>query len=418
MSLFPLDRLLGRLISHGQLTVADADGNRQTFGTAGTGPAATMRIHDRRYVWRILRNPGLILGEGYMDGSWSVEDGTLADLLEIIMVSAHRREPMGLAGAARRRGAMLSVNTIGRARRNIQHHYDLDHRLYTLFLDEDMQYSCGYWRDGVTSLEEAQRDKKRHIARKLLIEPGMTVLDIGSGWGGMALTLARDYGAKVTGVTLSTDQYETSVARAREEGLSDRVTFKLQDYRTEPGAYDRIVSVGMFEHVGRRNFREFFSHLDRLLKPDGIALLHTIGRNTPPEPINAWIRKYIFPGAYLPSLSELTPLIEKHGLWLADLEVWRVHYAKTLDAWHERFQRHRAEFAERFDERFCRMWEFYLRVTATSLRLLTLGVFQLQIAKRIDAVPITRDYLYPAEPVSPAPETARPKSRARTRPVA
>ena len=256
-----------------------------------------------------------------------------------------------------------------------------------------MQYSCACWCEGVTSLEEAQLDKKRHIAKKLLLEPGMKVLDIGSGWGGLALYLAAEHKVHVTGVTLSTDQLETSVRRAGAVGFADRVTFKLQDYRSEPEAYDRVVSVGMFEHIGRRNFKEFFGHLDRLLRPDGVALLHTIGRRPPPEPINPWMQKYIFPGAYVPSLSQLAPLIERQGLWLTDTETLRIHYAKTLVAWQERFQAKRTEVAEMFDERFCRMWEFYLGATEMSFRN-THVVFQLQLAKQIGIVPTTRDYIY------------------------
>jgi cyclopropane-fatty-acyl-phospholipid synthase len=330
-----------------------------------------------------------------MDGAYSFEAGTLRDFLEIVVVSSDGREPKGLVGAALVKAAELTRRNNGaRATRNVRHHYDIDHRLYEMFLDEDMQYSCGYWREGVASLDQAQREKKRHIARKLLLEPGMEVLDIGSGWGGLALTLARDYGVRVTGVTLSMDQYQTSLRRAQEAGLSDRVTFKLLDYRDEPSRFDRIVSVGMFEHVGRRSFGEFFDHLDRLLKPEGIALLHTIGRMTTPAPINAWMEKYIFPGSYLPSLSQLAPLLEQRGLWLTDFEMLRLHYAKTLAAWDERFQARRNDIAAMFDERFCRMWEFYLQLCEAAFRHRTLVVFQMQMAKRIDALPITRDYVY------------------------
>ena len=308
-----------------------------------------------------------------------------------------------------------------RASRNVQHHYDIDHRLYELFLDEDMQYSCAYWREGVTSLDQAQRDKKRHIAKKLLLEPGMEVLDIGCGWGGLALTLARDYGVRVTGVTLSNDQYQTSLKRAQEAGLSDRVTFKLLDYRNEPGSYDRIVSVGMFEHVGRRSYGEFFAQIDRLLKPDGVALLHTIGRMVAPTPINAWMEKYIFPGAYLPSLSQLTPHLEQRGLWLTDFEMLRLHYAKTLKAWDDRFQARRQEIAEMFDERFCRMWEFYLQLCEVAFRRRTLVVFQLQLAKQFGALPATREYIYTENLAADEPaliaanrSEAQPKPRSRT----
>ena len=395
MSLFPFAKLVNRLITHGELTVIEHDGKRHVFGSPETGPSATIRITDPGFVRRLMRHPCLVFGEAYMDGAFTIEAGTLHDLLEIVIISTARGEPAGFVGRMMARAAsMLPRNDGARATRNVQHHYDIDHRLYEMFLDEDMQYSCAYWRDGVTSLEQAQRDKKDHIARKLLIEPGMKVLDIGCGWGGLALTLARDYGANVTGVTLSTDQYETAVRRVEEAGLADRVTIKLQDYRHETDSYDRIVSVGMFEHVGPRNFSEFFDHVDRLMRPDGVVLLHTIGRMATPGPINAWMRKYIFPGAYLPTLSQLMPLLEERGLWLADLEMLRIHYAKTLAVWDERFQARRAEIAAMHDERFCRMWEFYLQLNEIAFRHRSLVVFQLQFGKKIDAVPITRDYLY------------------------
>ena len=395
MSVFPYEKLIKRLIKHGELTVIAYDGKRHVFGTAQTGPSVTVRIRDSRFVRQLMRRPGLMLGEGYMEEAYTIERGTLYDFLEIILISADRQKPVGFVADAIGRAASLILRNNGdRASRNIRHHYDIDHSLYEMFLDEDLQYSCGYWRDGVTSLEIAQRDKKDHIARKLLLEPGMKVLDIGCGWGGLALTLARDYGAHVTGVTLSTDQFETASRRVQEQGLGDRITIKLQDYRDEAGTYDRIVSVGMFEHVGPRNFDEFFDHLDGLLAPDGVALVHTIGRMATPEPINPWVRKHIFPGAYLPSLSQLMPPLEKRGMWLGDLEMLRVHYAKTLEAWDERFQARRADIESLFDARFCRMWEFYLRLNVLAFRLRSLVVFQLQLSKRIDAIPLTRDYLY------------------------
>lgn len=419
MSLFPLDALLKRLISHGRLTVIDVNGRAKTFTGGTLGPSAAIRIKDPKTKWRLVRNPDLALGEEYMAGSFTIEEGTLRDFLEVVMVSALRAEPGGVIGAVRNRlaAALGGRNTLGRAARNVRHHYDIDHRLYELFLDEDMQYSCAYWRPGVTSLEEAQRDKRRHIARKLLLRPGMKVLDIGSGWGGLALHLAAEHDVSVTGITLSTDQYETSVRRAQAAGLVDKVTFKLLDYRQEPGTYDRIVSVGMFEHVGRQHFGEFFTHLDRLLKPDGVALLHTITRMATPTQINSWIRKYIFPGGYLPSLSQLAGEIEKHKLWLTDNEVLRIHYAKTLEAWNDRVQAHRAEIAAMHDERFLRMWEFYLQTCETSFRHGDLCVLQLQMAKAIGTVPITRDYAYERAgeaaseaAVPPAPRVAAAKT--------
>ncbi|MCW5695364.1 MAG: class I SAM-dependent methyltransferase [Bauldia sp.] len=412
MSLFPLDLLLKRIIRHGTLTVVDTTGRAQRFEGRSAGPHVTVRLVDPKFPRRMVRNPGLLLGEGYVDGAYVIEEGTLRDFLEVLMVSTATGEPAGIVGAIASRAASVlgGRNTLGRATKNVQHHYDIDHSLYELFLDRDMQYSCAYWRPGVTSLDDAQRDKKRHLARKLLLQPGMKVLDIGSGWGGLALHLAREHGVHVTGLTLSTDQYETSLRRAQAEGLSDRVTFKLLDYRQEAGVYDRIVSVGMFEHVGRQHFGEFFRHLDRLLKPEGLAVLHTIGRMATPGGINAWVRKYIFPGTYLPSLSQLSPELERRGLWMTDYEMLRLHYAETLKAWDERFQAKRAEIAARFDERFCRMWEFYLQSCEAGFRHRSLVVFQLQITKQIGTAPITRDYMYadaPAQPVAaPQPVAA------------
>ena len=399
MSLFPLDFVLRRLIRHGRLTVIDVDGRTHAFGRPDGKPAVTIRMRDPNFKWRVAFNPGLHTGEGYMDEAWTLEEGTLREFLEVGMVSqAMAMSNAALAVAMRRAQALAQsgrmFNRIGKAQRNIEHHYDIDHDLYKLFLDKDMQYSCAYWREGTTSLDDAQVDKKRHIAKKLLLEPGMSVLDIGSGWGGMALHLAREHGVSVTGVTLSKDQYETSIRRADEAGLSERVRFKLLDYRLEPDQYDRIVSVGMFEHVGRPHFREFFAHVKRLLKDDGIALIHTIAKMRDPGPTNDWILKYIFPGGYLPTLSELAPAIEKEGLWLTDLEILRLHYAKTLKAWDTRFQARRAEVAARMGERFCRMWEFYLQGSEMSFRVGELCNFQLQFAKKVGVVPLTRDYIH------------------------
>jgi cyclopropane-fatty-acyl-phospholipid synthase len=288
------------------------------------------------------------------------------------------------------------VNPAGRSARNVQHHYDIDHRLYATFLDRDMQYSCAYFRRGDETIDEAQENKRRHIASKLLLRPGMRVLDIGSGWGGLALHLAKEFDVHVTGLTLSKDQFETSVRRAEAAGLAQRVTFKMLDYRQETGTYDRIVSVGMFEHVGKPQFSAFFRQLRRLLADDGVALVHSIAKMWDPGPINRWMEKYIFPGSYLPALSELAPVMERFQLWLTDLETWRIHYARTLEAWNERFQANREQIRSMFDERFCRMWELYLLGCREAFLHQELCVFQLQLAKRIDAVPLTRDYLYEA----------------------
>ncbi|MFO1185023.1 MAG: cyclopropane-fatty-acyl-phospholipid synthase family protein [Bauldia sp.] len=407
MSLFPLDRILSRFVCHGQLTLVDTDGSSTVFGRRGDTPSVTIRLLDPTFRWRLLYWPGVAFGEGYMDRRFAIEEGTLRELLEIVMISqtdliAHSR----LYPFWRRIETVLRTNPfltrLGKAERNVRHHYDIGHALYETFLDNDLQYSCALWSEGVSTLEEAQLEKKRLIARKLLLSPGMEVLDIGSGWGGLALYLAAEHRVRVTGVTLSKDQYETSLARAEAAGLSDRVTFKLLDYRLLGGEYDRIVSVGMFEHVGLPRYREFFAHLKRLLRSDGVALLHTIGKMQDPGPVNGWTTRYIFPGGYLPTLSEIAPATERNGLWLTDIEVLRLHYAKTLRAWDGRFQARRKEVAAMFDERFCRMWEFYLQAAEMSFRCQELCNFQIQIAKRIDAVPLTRDYLLPLPARSPA----------------
>jgi cyclopropane-fatty-acyl-phospholipid synthase len=400
MPVVSLHRLIGRVISYGSLTVITPGGVSHSFGT-GEEPRVAIRIHDSRVERRLLFRPGLAVGEAYTDGSLMIEEGTLRDLLDILLKSREKAIPTGAWGALLRAFKAVRfypeiINGINRSRRNVQHHYDLGNELYRLFLDRDMQYSCAYFRQPGLSLDEAQFEKKEHLARKLMLQPGMHVLDIGSGWGGLALHLARHYGVRVTGITLSREQLEVSVRRAAEMDLSDRLTFQLRDYRETGGQYDRIVSVGMFEHIGQPYFREFFQHVFGLLAEDGIAVLHTIGRMNPPEPIGIWIRRQIFPGAYLPALSELAPILEKLGFLLTDLENWRLHYAETLRRWDERFQQNRREIAALYDEKFCRMWEFYLQSCERAFQHQRLCVFQLQLAKSIGAVPLTRDYMYPS----------------------
>ena len=397
MPIFLLDRLLRKLVRHGRLTVIDAVGATNSYGVDDGGPEVVVRVNNTAFQWKVAFNPSLAVGEGYANGDLTIESGSLRDLLEIGLVSQERASYRPAQRVLRQfqKAYRLKdmIGFVGRSRRNIEHHYDLDHDLYALFLDRDMQYSCAYWRDQEDDLDAAQLNKERLIASKLLLEPGMSVLDIGSGWGGLALHLAREHGVRVTGLTLSQDQLKTSLARAREEGLADLVAFKLLDYRLERDRFDRIVSVGMFEHVGRPYFATFFRQLSRLLEEDGVALIHTIAKMRNSGPISPWIQRYIFPGAYLPTLSELAPVIEKQDLLLMDLEILWLHYAKTLRAWDERFQSRRSEVAARFGERFCRMWEFYLQGCEMTFRFQELCVFQLQLAKKVGAVPITRDYL-------------------------
>jgi cyclopropane-fatty-acyl-phospholipid synthase len=404
-AVFALRLLLRRFVRRGSLGVIDHTGRRHDFGAVGTGPSAAIRIHDPALYRRLAFYPTLHVGRAYVDGTLTIAQGELSDFLDLLLIN-ERLASRGRTGELKRRFDEVArlaavVNLPGRARRNVHHHYDHSADFYRCFLDDDMQYSCAYFAGEDVSLEEAQEAKKRHIAAKLDLHPGHRVLDIGCGFGGMALFLARNYGVHVTGVTLSTEQLKIARERAAKQGLSRLVEFRLEDYRRTSGPFDRIVSVGMFEHVGRPHYRRFFSRIHKLLGDDGVALLHTIGRQPPPSPINVWIRQNIFPGAYLPSLSQLVPLLEKQDLWLTDFENLRLHYAATLKEWNRRFKANRERVREldpeRHDDRFCRMWEFYLQSCEAGFRHSGLTVFQLQLTKRIDALPITRDYMFEDE---------------------
>jgi cyclopropane-fatty-acyl-phospholipid synthase len=390
-----LRAFLQKTIREGDLTIHLPGGRSLRVGD-GSGPAIVARITSPIWAARILLNAGLAAGEAYMDGGLVLEQGGIEDFVDLIgRNSTYRpKAPRGLVSKWKR--LVQEANARRQARANVAHHYDLGDDLYRRFLDEDMQYSCAYFARPDMSLDEAQLAKKRHIAAKLLLRPGQKVLDIGCGWGGMALTLAEEAGADVLGITLSTEQLARAQARAEARGLAGRARFSLTDYRDTKGPFDRIVSVGMFEHVGRPNYQAFFDKLAELLTDDGVALLHTIGR-VKPGVTNSWVGKYIFPGGHAPSLSQIMPAIERAGLYVTDIEFLRMHYAMTLRAWRERFAAHRAEIAELYDERFCRMWEFYLGVSEMSFRHRGQMVFQLQLAKRSDAVPITRDYIGEAE---------------------
>jgi cyclopropane-fatty-acyl-phospholipid synthase len=395
-----LDLFLRRFITIGRLTVRWPDGQTQTYaGPPGSGAAAGVALRDRRTVRRLLLNPELAFGEAYMDGSLVALDGTIDDVLAVVLANLRANPNGGWVAWLRRSIAQIrrpldQFNAPRRARRNVAHHYDLDGRLYSLFLDRDRQYSCAYFRDGVETLEEAQEAKKKHIAGKLCLDrPDLQVLDIGCGWGGMALTLARDYGARVTGITLSAEQLAEARTRAEVEGLSDRVRFELLDYRAVHDSYDRVVSVGMFEHVGVNNYRTFFNLVKQALNPDGVALVHSVGQWDGPGTNNPWISKYIFPGAYCPALSEVMPAVERSGLVTTDIEVLRLHYAETLRHWRQRFAANRDIIASLYDERFCRMFEFYLSSCELGFRYASMAVFQIQLSRRQDAVPTTRDYV-------------------------
>ncbi len=391
-----LSGLLERMIRVGRLEVIDADGESHVF-SGDPGPEVTVRLHDRALHHKLFFNPDLYLGEAYVDGTLTIEAGTLSALLEIAARNLRfaRAHPLyftheRLSRLSRR---WQQHNSLGRSRAHAAHHYDQPDRLYDLFLDRDRQYSCAYFQTPDDDLETAQINKQHHLAAKLLLKPGQRVLDIGSGWGGLALYLARVGGGLVTGLTLSGEQLKAASRRAAEAGLGDRVRFHLRDYREETGTYDRIVSVGMFEHVGVNRYPEFVAAVESLLAEDGVCVLHSIGRMAGPSTTCAWIRKHIFPGGYAPALSEVLPAVESSGLWITDIEALRVHYAETLCAWRRRFEENRAKVAEIFDERFCRMWEFYLALSEAAFRRGDHFVFQIQLAKRRDAVPLARDYI-------------------------
>jgi cyclopropane-fatty-acyl-phospholipid synthase len=414
-----LDSILRRLITVGHLVVVWPDGSRTTYA-GDDGPGAVLWLRDQKAIRRIVVNPSLGVGEAYMSGSLSVEESCIYDVLDVLLANVQQnpnghpairwQEWLGMLGRR-----LAQFNPASRSRRNVAHHYDLNGRLYSLFLDRDRQYSCAYFPRGDETLEEAQTAKKRHIAAKLCLDrPGLRVLDIGSGWGGMALTLARDFGAQVTGITLSQEQLTEARARAAAEGLDDRVRFEMLDYRAVAETFDRIVSVGMFEHVGVGHYRTFFNTVARCLKPDGVALIHAIGRSDGPGGTNAWFRKYIFPGGYSPALSEVLPGVERSGLMATDIEILRLHYAETLRHWRRRFAANRDAITALYDERFCRMFEFYLAASEITFRRRGHMVWQLQISHGHGSVPLTRDYIATAEAgarVGPMAEAASPLRR-------
>lgn len=398
-----LNSMLAKFVKNGQLTIIDADGNRHIHGERVEGlPKVTVRIHDKALYRSLFLNPESKTGEAYMDGRLTFEEGsTVRDFLEIFGRNrvALRNQPLQklLKKWLKAIKRWHQRNETDASRKNVQHHYDLSNAFYRLFLDEDLQYSCAYWPNTNISLEEAQRLKKAHIAAKLNLKPGMRVLDIGCGWGGMAIYLAQNCGVSVVGLTLSDEQHALARERVEAAGLSDKVDIRLQDYRHIEDTFDAVVSVGMFEHVGVAHYREYFSKISDLLTEDGCALVHSIGRKGGPGTTGAWIRKYIFPGGYSPALSETFAEIEKAGLWVTDCEILRMHYADTLREWHARFQANRETVADMFDERFCRMWEFYLSVSEFAFRYGKHMNFQIQLTKDVWALPMTRDYMLEAE---------------------
>jgi len=414
-----IDKLVGKIVREGQLTLVMPDGKRRSFGPGG-GKSVTVRLADRKTAFDIARNPRLGLGEAYMDGRLIVEEGDILALMDLV-TSANPWEEGGegrkaIGKGKKRLKSLFRRNRPTKARRNVSHHYDIGNELYRLFLDDDLQYSCAYFTDPGNSLEQAQSDKKAHIAAKLDLRPGQHVLDIGCGWGGTALYLNRVAGVRVTGITLSEEQLKVARQRAEEAGVADQVTFELIDYRAVTGEFDRIVSIGMFEHVGAAHYDEFFATCRRLLKPDGVMLLHTIakfGRATAPDPFTD---KYIFPGYHLPSLSQMSASSEPVRLIITDVETLRLHYAYTLRHWLTRTRAAKDKIVALYDERFFRMWEFYLSGGIVAFESGAMCNYQIQYVRDRRALPITRDYMAEAEAkyrdADAAP--ARRKSRVRT----
>jgi len=395
-----MDWLLRLALAHvtrGNLQVTAASGRTFSLGD-GTGPPIAVRFASPRAQRSVLLDPDLKLGEAYMDGTFVVDRGSIAQFVDLVAKKSTLPRwcaPIMVFRFVRQR--ITQLNSRRRSRRNVAHHYDLDGRLYSLFLDSDRQYSCAYFEAPRDSLDDAQLAKKRHLAAKLFLEDGHRLLDIGCGWGGLALYAAEVCGAQVTGITLSQEQLAIARQRAKERRVDGSVTFLARDYREVTGIFDRIVSVGMFEHVGVNYYDAFFAKCASVLADDGVMVLHSIGRSSGPGYTNAWIAKYIFPGGYIPALSEVMPAIERAGLLVTDIEILRLHYAETLKAWRDRFLAHRDEVARLYDARFVRMWEFYLACSEAAFRRQDMMVLQIQLAKRQGVVPITRDYIQRAE---------------------
>ncbi len=398
--------MLARVVKTGRLEIIDAGGQRHVYEGA-PGTTVTVRLNDPKLPNKLFLNPELHAGEAYMDGRLVIVQGSIRDFLTLFVEnrSGFRGHPLQklVRGTAKKFKRLVQRNSIATSRKNVSHHYDLSNDFYRLWLDRDMLYSCAYFSSPDDSLEQAQQNKLRHIAAKLDLKPGQRVLDIGCGWGGLALYLAAVSDVTVVGVTLSTEQLALAREQAEARGLEDRVSFELMDYRDVKGPFDRIVSVGMFEHVGIGQFEAYFNTIKALLTDDGVALVHSIGRKGGPGQTGAWIRKYIFPGGYSPALSETLQAIERSGLWVTDIEILRLHYAKTLRIWEERFQSHREEVAAMMDERFCRMWEFYLIASELSFSHGKHMNFQIQLTGTVNAAALTRDYMFETERLLPSP---------------
>ena len=394
--MFPLSHMMKSFVRVGTLKIIDAEGKVHVFA-GEPGPQVTMRLTDKSLYHKLVFNPELHAGEAYMDGRLSFEDSSLRDFLTLFSLNRLSLGSYPLQKVLRAISKFFrkrqQANPVGKAQANVAHHYDLGNDFYKLFLDEGLQYSCAYFTSDDDTLEQAQRNKLRLLAAKLNLAPGQKILDIGCGWGDLALYLARLADVEVLGVTLSKEQHELANARAREAGLDNRVRFELKDYRKVEGRFDRIVSVGMFEHVGVHHYGEFFGKINELMDDDGVMVLHSIGHMSPPGTASPWLRKYIFPGAYSPALSEVLEVVEQNSLWVTDLEILRLHYAKTLAHWVERFEANRAKIEKMYDARFARMWEFYLISAEMMFRTGSQLVFHMQLARKRDAAPIVRDYV-------------------------
>lgn len=392
-----LDRTIRKIIRSGDLGITWPDGRSERYGDR-SGPPVNITLHGTDILKSLARKPELALGEGYMNEQITVENDDLRGLLALAAQNArdtgHARFKNGLPAAITAFRRFTQNNTLARSRKNVEHHYDLSVELYELFLDEDLQYTCAYFPEDGMSIEAAQAAKKEHIAKKLMIEPGMKVLDIGCGWGGMSITLAKDFGAKVVGVSLSKVQLAHAAKRAEAAGVADQIEWRLIDYRAIQEKFDRIVVVGMMEHVGQPQYDTFFGQIKNCLAPDGIALVHTIGRATPPGLAAPFIDKHIFPGAYVPAMSEVLAKIERNRLVVADIETWRMHYVDTLRAWQDKFEANKDKIEALYDATFIRMWRYYLIASEIGFTHLDNMIFHFQLAHHQTAVPLTREYLY------------------------
>ena len=391
-------KIYNKLIKEDGFVIIDANNRKYVIGKPIKENPIILRLLDKKLNYKLIFSPDLYFGEAYTNGSLKIENGNLTEFLDIVFKNFGRREINNFSNILNKiRGTyrfLTNFNFISESRKNVAHHYDIDEKIYKMFLDKDMQYSCAYFRNDNLNLDQAQEEKKNILIKKLNIKENMKVLDIGCGWGGMAMQIAKDTGSYVKGITLSQNQYELSQKRLKESNLEKQVDFELIDYRELSGKYDRIISVGMFEHVGVGQYNKFFNCIKNLLTDDGIMILHSIGTKLQPHQTNPWIRKYIFPGGYIPSLSEVTKVVENQDLWISDLEIWRMHYAKTLQKWRINFNNNRTKISSILDEKFCRMWEFYLLISEYSFRNMGNMVFHMQITKNPESAPITRDYIY------------------------